>query len=1038
MERQRPGVNQLPPGLYDTLLNSLLGEQVETLWERRLLADIQAVDPAEIPDRVGEVIGEWVTHILAAQRQERRVNAAAELSQAVLRTIQGLYPEPPQPELSIDQEVLRLNAIEPLAPSGGPISISRPLTPLRDTVLMTNGRGQPAVGNEIAAEIESADRIDIVLAFIRWSGIRHFRDALRRHIAAGKILRVITTTYTGTTELRALEELARIGANVKVSYESGSTRLHAKAWLFHRQSGFSTVYIGSSNLTHSAQATGLEWNVRASQRLNPELINAFERTFSTYWEDSHFEDFDTERFSQATALATRDDRILIPFTIEPYPFQRQMLDRLQVERNLGHRNNLIIAATGTGKTVVAALDYRQLQSTERRMRLLFVAHRSEILEQSRAVFRHALNDGAFGELWVSGQKPSKWEHIFASIQSINAADVSNLDPERFDILIVDEFHHAAAATYAALLNHLQPKYLLGLTATPERADGLDILCWFDGRAAVELRLWDALEQGLLSPFHYFGINDGQDLSRVTWRQGTGYDTNELTQMYTSSQSWIAQVIGAIQDKVSDPTRMRAIGFCVSIRHAEFMAQQFRKAGISAHAVTSETSHQERDERLSELRRGETQILFTVDLFNEGVDIPDIDVVLMLRPTDSATIFLQQLGRGLRQAQDKDVLTVLDFVGHQRQEFRFDLRFRALLGRTRRELEADIQGDFPFFPPGCQIELDAVSREIILNNVRNAIPNNRGRKIQELRALGDVSLSTYIKETGLELADIYQNNRSWTELRRAAGLPTPTKLEGEDSFRRGIQRTLHYDDQERIERYREFFAESTPPASGTIDELARRRLSGLLLTLRNPRKGSYDSLDDVIVDLWRHEAIRLELLELLPILERQIIHLHHPIGLPHPIPLQVHATYRLDEILSAFGASSVTQPFRIQSGVYWHTATQTDLLLITLQKSEKYYSPTTRYLDYAISDELFHWESQASTATSSETAQRYFNHQARGSNVVLFIRTARQDAAGHAMPYLCAGTASYVEHRSERPIQITWRLDHKLPGDVFAEYRAAVA
>ena len=312
-------------------------------------------------------------------------------------------------------------------------------------------------------------------------------------------------------------------------------------------------------------------------------------------------------------------------------------------------------------------------------------------------------------------------------------------------------------------------------------------------------------------------------------------------------------------------------------------------------------------------------------------------------------------------------------------------------------------------------------------------------MQELRSLGDVSLTSYLNETGLEPADIYQNNGSWTELRRAAGLPVPTKAEGEDEFRRGIQRTLHYDDQERIELYHEFLTKPQPPASGSLYELARRRLTGLLLTLRNPRRSSYASLDDAIADLWRHEAIRRELLELLPILERQIVHLHHPIGLPHhPIPLQVHASYRLNEILSAFGASSITQPFLIQSGVYWHAATQTDLLLITLQKSEKDYSPTTRYLDYAISDELFHWESQASTAASSETAQRYFNHQTRDSNIVLFIRAARQDSTGQTMPYLCAGTASYVEHRSERPVQITWRLDHKLPGDVFAEYRAAVA
>ena len=239
---------------------------------------------------------------------------------------------------------------------------------------------------------------------------------------------------------------------------------------------------------------------------------------------------------KATEYSPSGDIILTPFTITPFPFQRQMLDLLQLERERGYRNNLIVAATGTGKTVVAALDYRRLQSTEDRARLLFVAHRSEILEQSQAIFRHALNEGSFGELWVSGKRPTQWEHVFASIQSLTASDLSNLDPEWFDIVIVDEFHHAAAETYEGLLDHVRPKFLLGLTATPERADGLNILSWFGGRTAVELRLWDALEQGLLSPFHYFGVHDQQDLSHIPWRRGTGYDVNELTDLYTCSQS----------------------------------------------------------------------------------------------------------------------------------------------------------------------------------------------------------------------------------------------------------------------------------------------------------------------------------------------------------------------------------------------------------------------------------------------------------------------------------------------------------------------
>ena len=381
---------------------------------------------------------------------------------------------------------------------------------------------------------------------------------------------------------------------------------------------------------------------------------------------------------------------------------------------------------------------------------------------------------------------------------------------------------------------------------------------------------------------------------------------------------------------------------------------------------------------------------------------------------------------------------MDFVGHQHQQFRFDLKYRALLGRTRRELESDIEGGFPFLPPGCQIDLDPVSKEIVLNNVRNAIPNTWPRKIRELRSLGDRTLRDFLDETGLELEDIYQGTHSWTELRRQAGFPGPLEVEGEEQFLHGVGRTLHFDDKERIDSYRELLREDQPRYAAALDEPDKRRLSALLLTLRNVSKGSYGTFDDALADFWRHLSIRRELLELLDILDSKITHLQRPLGLPGEIPLMVHASYNQQEILSAFGSSDVTNPFRLQAGVYFHQQTKTDLLFITLEKSEKYYSPTTRYLDFAISDDLFHWESQANTSASSETAQRYFNHDASGSNVVLFIRKSRQDASRRTMPYFCAGTARYVEHRSERPVQITWRLDHKLPGDVFAEYRAAVA
>ncbi|MYA39661.1 MAG: DUF3427 domain-containing protein [Acidimicrobiia bacterium] len=1035
----------LKPGLYDQLVDELLKTHLGALPAQRLCADVSTVDPGELPDRLREVLGEWVREALAAVPESERHHAAFDLSRAVHDAIIEFQAEAletgrmiPPSGLGGYSKVQRLTAVEPLAPTDEPIHITRPLTPLRDTVLMTNSRGQPSVGKEIQTEVQSADRIDLILAFIRWSGIRDLKPHFKRHVESGRRLRVITTTYTGTTERRALQELVDIGGEVKVSYDTSTTRLHAKAWLFQRNTGFSTVYIGSSNLTHSAQVTGLEWNVRASQRRNPELIAAFQRTFETYWEDAHFEPFDPERFASATLASQGISPILTPFQIEPYPFQRQILERLRVNRRRGHPHNLIVAATGTGKTVLAALDYRHLRKQLAKASLLFVAHRREILQQSLTTFRHVLRQGAFGELWTGSSRPTRWDHVFASIQSITARDARSLDPERFSVVIVDEFHHAAAASYRALLDHLRPKHLLGLTATPERADGLNVKRWFGDRISAELRLWDALEQGLLSPFHYFGSHDGTDLRKVTWRRGRGYDTDELTKVYTTDDIWAAKVIRAVHEYIGDPGRMRALGFCVSIAHADFMAKCFQRAGLSATAVTSQTSLQHRQQALNDLEDGNVQVLFTVDLFNEGVDLPTVDVVLMLRPTESATVFLQQLGRGLRRAPDKSVLTVLDFVGHQAKGFRFDERFRRMLGRSRRELESDIKQGFPYLPAGCSIELDPIASGIILENIRGALPTEWRQRLKELRSLGDVGLAEFLAETGLDITDMYRGGRTWTELRRAAGIDTSLSNSDEQRVGKGIGRILHIDDKVRIEIYRKLLSAEKPPAAEALNDHNRRQFEALLLTVLNPHKGQYTTLDQASAALWQFDSLRREILELLPLLQDQIVHMQEPLRLRGgEVPLQVHAHYTLQEILAGLGASTITNPLRIQAGVYWHMPTSTDLCFITLKKSESHYSPTTRYLDYAISDQLFHWETQATVSANSQRGQNYIHHQRRGRNVVLFIRENRT-REGRTAPYFCAGEAHYVRHRSERPMQITWRLRRPLPGEMFASYRAAIA
>ncbi|MCB0963061.1 MAG: DEAD/DEAH box helicase family protein, partial [Acidimicrobiales bacterium] len=804
-------------GIYEQLLTEQLRGLLDGL--PRDLVQAADLDDGDAHDVLADHVATVVRRALrsvpsSAGNGESRSDRQVALANAIIRQVLDAAPSAVEAGDAIAEGRQLLEVHGPPSAPGPPRPTTRPTTPLSTSALLVNGRDQPRIGSEVQKELASADRVDLLCAFVKWHGLRvveeQIAELVRRRRAAGEeapILRVITTTYVGSTERRALERLIDLGAEVKISYETRMTRLHAKAWLFHRRSGYSTAYVGSSNLSKSALVDGLEWNVRLSEVDQPHLLDTFRATFDEYWEDPAFERYDPSdegqraRLDEALAMergGTPDLPIeLSTLEVRPWGYQQEILEELTAERDIhGHHRNLVVMATGTGKTVVAGLDYRRLREAGAVDSLLFVAHREELLDQSRATFRHILRDGSFGERFVGGDRPQEWRHVFASVQSLARLDLGNLDARRFDMVIVDEFHHAGAETktYARLLDHLDPKILLGLTATPERADGQDILHWFDGRIAVELRLWEALEQNLLAPFQYFGIADETDLSSIEWKRGQGYSTAQLTELYLAHDARLQIVLQALVDKVTDVAAMRCLGFCVSIDHAEYMAERFKQAGIPSAAVTSRTPREDRRAALEALRRRDLNAVFTVDLFNEGVDVPQIDTVLFLRPTESATIFLQQLGRGLRLADDKPCLTVLDFIGNQHREFRFDLRYRALTGSSRRQLEDEIENGFPTLPAGCHLSLDRIASETVLQNVRQSLGIKWKDLTSELRRLGECDLRTFLDETGLDAEDLYRRARGgWAGLRRDAGLADPTDAPEDRELGRAIGRMLHLDD-----------------------------------------------------------------------------------------------------------------------------------------------------------------------------------------------------------------------------------------------------
>ena len=716
----------LYPGLYEQVINNALNRELAEIPEAR--KSTAPIDTAE----ASKVLAQYLTEVVQkgldnVQDNGGGIEAQIALANQIVSTIQTTTKEPDFAALGVDQRAEQLLALlrenDPrLATGKAAKDIERPETSLAQSSLFTGAIHEPQMYTELKKEIVSADHIDMLVSFIKWSGLRLLMDELRQFTQNGGELRIITTSYMGATDVKAIEELRQLpNTKIKVSYDTKRTRLHAKTYVFYRDTGFTTAYVGSSNLSNAAISSGLEWNVKVTRKDLPETIDKIAATFESYWNAGEFEYYDEgqrERLARALKAekySETDHGGIYTLDILPYSYQQEILDKLEAERAVrGHNRNLVVAATGTGKTVISALDYKRFckQHPGKPCRLLFVAHREEILKQSLYTFRAVLKDANFGELLVGNYKVDSIEHLFISIQTFNSQDfTAKTGADFYDYIVVDEFHHAAAPTYQKLLEYYQPQILLGLTATPERMDGKSILDYFGGRVAAEIRLPEAIDRKLLCPFQYFGVTDTADLSSLKWRTG-GYDKAELSNLYTFS-GMVAQrradlVVNSILKYVTDIDEVKGLGFCVSIEHARFMADYFNTHAIPSIALTGDSSDEERNTAKQQLVSGEIRFIFVVDIYNEGVDIPEVNTVLFLRPTESLTVFLQQLGRGLRLAENKECLTVLDFIGQANKKYNFEEKFTALLSNTTHSVSREIKEGFVSAPKGCYIQLEKIA------------------------------------------------------------------------------------------------------------------------------------------------------------------------------------------------------------------------------------------------------------------------------------------------------------------------------------------
>ena len=959
-------------------------------------------------------------------------------------------------------------------------------------MLITNqGKGANNFFKTLKTELQTADQADFMVSFIRWSGLqlllRPF-DELHRN---GKKIRILTSSYMSITEPKALRRLMEM-ENVEVKvFQSGHISFHTKAYLFSRLSNLHTVIVGSSNLSKSAISHGYEWNVKLPDAHHTPIYQYARQFFEEMWNDARavplteefinqYEDiyrashisnnsltnpffYQIGQEKQNTRKAAEAKTIYLQRTqITPNAMQEKALEALRETRKNGNTKGIVIAATGTGKTYLSAFDVHQAQAST----LLFLAHRDELLENAKKTFADVFGTDDFMGKVTGTVKERDKPFLFSTVQSLHREEILNkFHPTYFDYIIVDEFHHAEAETYRKIIEYFQPKFLLGLTATPERMDGKDVLALCDHNVVYEIRLHQALEQGLLAPFHYFGLADNTvDYEKIDIKNGQFVGESLVGALKTHER--VDYVLDMIEKFGHDGEKRRALGFCASIEHAQFMAEEFSQRGYEAIYLTGDDDPDFRREMVQRLETEDDSLefIFTVNIFNEGIDIPSLNLVLFLRPTESPTIFIQQLGRGLRKWNGKEYVTILDFIGNYQKSFIVPL---ALAGHTnhrafdRDALRVAIQTEFANLPDGCFVDLEEITRQQILEKIQS-IRMDRNQMLVNL-------YSEFKKELGRspEIEDFLysavapglhffiQKYGSWVETKERMDdcndwdktlLSSPLELEIIQRLEQMYPIKWPYEQailalatryvQVNVSQVASFLGEKF---GITVDENKHRgyilRSMQKLAEPYKKQRWSFGSvkddvflMDDLIKSTWLQQQFKEYAQKRL---EYGLTEFRRTFRIPSYFQsnqqVQLYQNYTRNELMYLFQSPAKEGSWREGISKVDHHY----LFFVTLNKGEDT-EEHLNYHDYFIDQNHFHWQSANQTSHASERGKDYVHHQERGMHIHLFVRKF-ESMHGKTLPFMYVGELDYISSHGDNPMNITWRLKQPLPYEIFLDF-----
>lgn len=909
---------------------------------------------------------------------------------------------------------------------------------------------------QLKNELRSCTEFSMMVSFIKSSGVQLLLRELDYLESIGVKGRIITSTYLNITDPKALYRLSRYkNIDIKI-YNEDKESFHTKAYIFKRENSLGSVIIGSSNLSHSALCSGKEWNIRLAQGRNERIYQNSLEEFDKIWNSNDNYPL-TDKFIEAYKLH-RDkyrDMNLEQFSfseknlkkgIEPNIMQTKILRNLKQLRESGKQKALVIAATGTGKTYLSAFDIRNFNAK----RVLFLAHRDELLTNARDTYKKIFPNTTLGKISMA-EKDFESDFIFATIQSMKKEDIlSKFERNAFDYIVVDEFHHAAAETYTRIIDWFDPKFLLGLTATPERMDGRDILHLTDYNIAGEIRLRDALELDLLAPFHYFGVADELiDYDKVKVTQGR-FDTSDLSKKLSINKR-VDFVIEKIKHYGYDGDRLKALGFCIDIDHAVYMAGEFSKRGIRSAYITAKDSQSKRLDTLSKFREGEVEVLFSIDIFNEGIDIPEVNMLLFLRPTNSSTIFIQQLGRGLRKIKNKEYVTVLDFIGNYNRDY---LLGEAFIDRNINTFDKDVlirevKNEFHSIPGSSFIELDRICQKRILDNLEKIKINSSSTLTnlysQVIDSLGnsprlidflystDIDPVLFIKYFGSfieikrKMADLSEAEKGFTFEQKELLARLESKLPIKWSFEYLLIYILLEQEETTIEGLiesaRTFFG-------GEFGEGFHRGIIEYSLgeMSKEEKKWAFpviDVVDDrICLSDWGRE--RVEDTDFKSYLKDTLLYgLYRYRDEFKPefysdyklVPYQQYSRSELQHLLLS--------PAQKGSWRAGYAIANKDLCLFITMNKDKNTEEHLMYDNFFQGQDIVQWISQNKTSHSSPIGQLYLNHKKMGYKVHLFIRKYSTFGVS-AMDFTYLGEVNYHSSHGDKPMYILWKLQKKIP------------